>query len=172
MKWFDSWFEKKFHYVIDKKANEIAFGHYFNSAKEAYEIADRKQKKKINRAIRQCRRCFHKVIKKAIRNGRKYVDIDITDTETENIEVLKDAVTFVIQEMTAMGYTFDKPSFRDCGYDLFERQQYKVEVQARWDAFLNDHPAVEITSTPKASVPITKEIAEAVDNQKWNIVRY
>ena len=106
MRWFDDWFEKKFHYVIDKKANEIAFGHYFNSAKEAYEIADRRQKRKINKAIRKCRRCFHKVIKKAIRNGRKYVDIDITDTETENIEVLKDAVTFVIQEMTAMGYTF------------------------------------------------------------------
>lgn len=168
MKWFDSWFEKKFHYVIDKKANEIAFGHYFSSAREAYEIADRKQKKKINRAIRQCRRCFHKVIKKAIRNGRKYVDIDITDTETENIEVLKDAVTFVIQEMTAMGYIFDKPSFRDWGYDLFERRQYKVKVQARWDAFLNTDPKTEKVET----VQISREIADAVDKRKWNIVRY
>ena len=172
MRWFDNWFEKKFHYVIDKKANEIAFGHYFSSAKEAYEIADRKQKRKINKAIRQCRRCFHKAIKKAIRNGRKYVDIDITDTETENIEVLRDAVRFVIQEMTAMGYTFDKPTFRDCGYDIFDRREYRIEVQARWDTFLNDHPAVEIASTSKVSIPITKEIADAVDKQKWNIVRY
>lgn len=172
MKWFDNWFEKKFHYVIDKKANEIAFGHYFNSAKEAYEIADRKQKKKINKAIRQCRRCFHKPIKKAIRNGQKYVDIVISDTETENIEVLKDAVRFVIQEMTAMGYTFDNPTFRDWGYDLFDRREYTIEVQARWDTFLNDHPAVEIASTSKVSIPITKEIAEAVDKQKWDIVRY
>ena len=170
MKWFDEWFEKKFHYAIDRKANEIAFGHYFNSAKEAYEIADRKQKRKINKAIRQCRRCFHQTIKKAIKNGRKYVDIVITDTE--NIEVLKDAVRFVIQEMTAMGYTFDNPSFRDNGRDFFDREEYKAEVQARWDTFLNDHPAVEITSTSKVNIPITKEIAEAVDGRKWNIVKY
>lgn len=170
MRWFDEWFEKKFHYVIDRKANEIAFGHYFNSAKEAYEIADRKQKRKTNKAIRQCRRCFHQTIKKAIKNGRKYVNIVITGTE--NIVVLKNAVSFVIQEMTAMGYTFDKPSFRDYGRDFFDRDEYKAEVQARWDSFLNDHSAVEIASTSKASIPITKEIAEAVDKRKWNIVRY
>lgn len=166
MRWFDDWFEKKFHYIIDKKANEIAFGHYFNSAKEAYEIADRKQKRKINKAIRQCRRCFHWGIKKAIRNGQKYVDIDITGTE--NIEVLKDAVKFVIQEMTAMGYTFDKPTFRDYGYDLFNRKEYRIEVQARWDAFENANPKTEKTET----VQISREIAEAVDKRKWNIVRY
>lgn len=171
MKWFDGWFEKKFHYVIDKKANEIAFGHYFNSAKEACEIADRKQKKKINKAIKQCRRCFHQTIKKGIKNGRKYVDIRITGTES--IEVLKDAVKFVIQEMTAMGYTFDTPSFRDWGYDFFDRQQYRVEIQVRWDAFLNTNPKTEINSTEKVkTVQISKEIAEAVDKQKWNIVRY
>lgn len=167
MRWFDDWFEKKFHYVIDKKANEIAFGHYFNSAKEAYEIADRKQKRKINKAIRQCRRCFHKTIKKAIRNGRKYVDIDIIGTE--NIEVLKDAVKFVIQEMTAMGYIFDKPTFRDYSYDLFTgKKEYRAEVQARWDAFENTNPKTEKTET----VQISREIAEAVDKRKWNIVRY
>ncbi len=170
MRWFDDWFEKKFHYVIDKKANEIAFGHYFNSAKEAYEIADRKQKKKVNKAIKQCRRCFHQTIKKAIKNGRKYVDIVISGTES--VEILKDAVKFVIQEMTAMGYTFNNPTFRYCGRDFFDKEEHKVEVQARWDTFLNDHPAVEIASTSKVSIPITKEIADAVDKQKWNIVRY
>ena len=168
MRWFDDWFEKKFHYVIDKKANEIAFGHYFNSAKEAYEIADRKQKRKINKAIRQCRRCFHQTIKKAIKNGQKYVDIVITDTETGNIEVLKDAVRFVIQEMTAMGYIFDNPTFRDWSYDIFDRREYRVEVQARWDTFLNTDPKMKNVET----VQISREIAEAVDKQKWNIVRY
>ena len=162
MKWFDAWFERKFHYVIDRKANEIAYGNYVNSAQEAFEIAVKKQEKKFKRGIKRCRRLFRKEINAEIRKGCKATSFTLWD---DNFQVLQKSVDTVIQEMTAMGYKFDKPRFYNKDYDS-DPGEYRVDIRVSWE------PPKKVDTPAEGTIPISEEIAAAVDKRKYNRIYY
>ena len=160
MKWFDAWFEKKFHYVIDRKANEIAYGNYVNSAQEAFEIATKKQEKKFRRGIKKCRRLFRKEINNGINKGYKSIAFRLWD---ENLQLLQKGVNTVIQEMTKMGYRFNEPEFNRRAWE-YDKADYYVDIRVSWE------PLKEEVDTPaKDTIPISEEIAAAIDERKYEI---